>query len=35
MVGEKPMTKNGKGIDVHPLVVSEALADTQHSEEIP
>ncbi len=34
VVGEKPVTKHGEGIDVHPLVVSEALAHTQHSEEI-
>lgn len=35
MVGEKPVAKHREGIDVHPLVVGETLAHTQHGEEIP
>lgn len=35
VVGKKPVAKHGEGIDVHPLVVSESLADTQYSEKIP
>lgn len=34
VVGEEPMAKHGKGVDVHPLVLGEALAHTQHGEEI-
>lgn len=35
VVGEKPVAKHREGIDVHPLVVGETLAHTQHGEEIP
>lgn len=35
MISEKPVAKHGEGVDVHPLVLSEALAHAQHGEEIP
>lgn len=35
VVGEKPVAQHGKGVNIHPLVLSEALAYTQHGEEIP
>lgn len=35
VVGEEPMVQHGKGVNVHPLVLSEALTHTQHCEEIP
>ena len=34
VVGEEPMAQHGEGVDVHPLVLGEALAHTQHGEEI-
>jgi len=35
VVGEEPMAEHGKGVDVHPLVLGEALAHAQHGEEVP
>lgn len=35
VIGEKPMAQHREGVDVHPLVLSEALTHTQHGEEIP
>lgn len=35
MVGEEPVAEHGEAVDVHPLVVGEALAHAQHGEEIP
>lgn len=35
MVSEKPVAKRGEGVDVHPLVLGEALAHAQDGEEVP
>lgn len=35
MISEKPVVKHGEGVDIHPLVLGEALTHAQHSEEIP
>lgn len=35
VVGEEPVAQHGEAVDVHPLVVGEALAHTQHGEEVP
>lgn len=35
MIREKPVAKHGEGVDIHPLVLSEALAHAQDGEEIP
>lgn len=35
MISEKPVAKHGEGVDIHPLVLGEALAHAQDSEEIP
>lgn len=35
MISEKPVAKHGEGVDIHPLVLGEALAHAKDSEEIP
>lgn len=35
VISEKPVAKHGEGVDIHPLVLSEALAHAEDSEEIP
>lgn len=35
MISEKPVAKHGEGVNIHPLVLGEALAHAQDGEEIP